>query len=269
MGSNSALTRSFVYRIVIEPLKYWEVLYSLFSQHLILKYRRTLLGYLWTLVNPLLIMGVLTLVFSGLFHSNIKSYAIFLFSGMIPWTYFNNLTVQSSTVFISYESILKKVYLPKLIFPLSIALWLLVDSLLSTATLFALATFMGAKLSWALLFLFVSYGLLFIFSFGIALAVSIITVYLRDMQHLVAIMMQGLFFLTPVFYQEDSLSGEHTTLLQLNPITPFIHLFRDPIYFSALPASSTVGTASLLALFSFLLGSVIFHVHQGKIIFRL
>jgi ABC-type polysaccharide/polyol phosphate export permease len=109
------------------------VLQQLIAQQLILRYRRTLLGYLWTLINPLLMMSVMAVVFSTLFKADLKTFAVFLFAGMIPWNFFSSVVTQSGTAFINNESLIKKIYLPKAIFPLSIAFALLVDSLLSFA----------------------------------------------------------------------------------------------------------------------------------------
>ena len=105
---------------LIEVSKFKFVLQQLVRQQLILRYRRTALGYLWTLINPLLMMSVTAVVFSTLFKLELKTYAVFLFAGMIPWNYFNSSVVQSGSSFINNESLIKKIYLPKSLFPLSI-----------------------------------------------------------------------------------------------------------------------------------------------------
>jgi ABC-type polysaccharide/polyol phosphate export permease len=122
------------------------VLSQLVAQQLILRYRRTVLGYLWTLINPLLMMSVMALVFATLFKADLKTFAVFLFAGMIPWNFFNSVVTQSGMSFINNEGLIKKIYLPKAIFPLSIAFALLIDSVLSFLALFVIILAIGGSL---------------------------------------------------------------------------------------------------------------------------
>ncbi|WP_300320337.1 ABC transporter permease [Accumulibacter sp.] len=245
------------------------VLQQLVAQQLILRYRRTALGYLWTLINPLLMMSVMAVVFSALFKTDLKTFAVFLFAGMIPWNFFNSVVTQSGSSFINNEGLIKKIYLPKVVFPLSIASALLIDSALSFLALFAIIIAIGGSLSWAVLFTPVAYVLLFFFALGIALIVSITTVFFRDLQHVILIAMQGLFFLTPILYQHDALVGRVGWVVGLNPVVPFIELFRAPLYLARLPSAEVVVQASLLAALAMAIGLLVFQRHQKKIVFRL
>lgn len=245
------------------------VLWQLITQQLILRYRRTVLGYLWTLVNPVLMMSVMATVFSTLFKTDIKVFAVFLFAGMIPWNFFNSVVTQSCTAFIHNEGLIKKIYLPKVIFPLSITLALLIDSLLSFIALFFIILVLGGSLSWSLLFLPISFALLFLFAFGIGLIVSVATVFFRDLQHVILIAMQGLFFLTPILYKHDALAGKVAWLVGLNPMTPFIALFRAPLLEAAPPNGATILQSVVIALGTITLGVFIFLRQEKKIVFRL
>lgn len=245
------------------------VLYQLIGQQLILRYRRTMLGYFWTLINPLLMMGVMAIVFSTLFKSDLKNFTIFLFAGMIPWTFFSSVVSQSGSAFINNEGLIKKIYLPKILFPLSIAFALLIDSVLSFIALATIIMCVGGTLSWALLFLPIAYILLFLFSIGIGLITSVATVFFRDLQHVILIAMQGLFYLTPVLYKYDALAGKVAWLVDLNPVVPFIELFRSPLYLAKLPGESTVMHATVIALTTFVVGLIVFRRHEKQIVFRL
>lgn len=245
------------------------VLSQLISQQLILRYRRTALGYLWTLVNPLLMMSVMALVFSTLFKADLKTFAVFLFAGMIPWNFFSSVVTQSGTAFIHNEGLIKKIYLPKAIFPLSIAFALLIDSALSFLALFAIILAIGGSLSWAVLFIPVAYLLLFFFTLGIGLVMSVATVFFRDLQYVIQIAMQGLFFLTPILYKHDALAGKAAWLVGINPVTPFIELFRAPLYQADLPSSSTILQAMLLSVSAIVIGLAVFVRQEKKIVFRL
>jgi ABC-type polysaccharide/polyol phosphate export permease len=211
-------------RIVVFFLELYgshNVLQQLVAQQLILRYRRTVLGYLWTIINPLLMLSVMALVFSILFKEDLKTFAVFLFAGMIPWNLFSSVVTQSGTAFINNEGLIKKIYLPKAIFPLSIAFALLIDCFLSFASLFLIILTLGGSFSWSLLFLPVSFALLFLFAMGAGLIMSIATIFFRDLQHVVLIAMQGLFFLTPILYKQDALAGKVAWLVGLNPVTLF------------------------------------------------
>jgi len=254
---------------LIEVFERREVLYQLTRQQLTLRYRRTFLGYLWTLVNPLLMMSVTALVFSSLFNTGLKNYAIFLFAGMIPWTCFSSTLIQSSSSFINNEALLKKVYLPKLIFPLSVSLGVLIDSVLSIFAMSLIIVVLGGDFSFSVFLLPIAYLLLFLFGFGLALILSVVTTFFRDLQHIVVVAMQAWMFLTPVFYKGEALSGLAKQLILLNPIVPFIDIFRDLLYFARFPSVDLWLSASILAIVSISVGLVVFFLNENKIIFRL
>ncbi|MGE5472463.1 MAG: ABC transporter permease [Bacteroidota bacterium] len=245
------------------------VLLQLVSQQLILRYRRTALGYLWTLINPLLMMSVMALVFATLFKADLKVFTVFLFAGMIPWNFFSAVVTQSGSSFINNEGLIKKIYLPKVIFPLSIAVALLIDSVLSFLALFAIILVLGGTLSWAALFIPVAYLLLFLFALGVSLIMSITTVFFRDMQHVILIAMQGLFFLTPVLYKHQALAGPMGWLVGLNPVVPFIEIFRAPLTEAALPGQGVILQATGIALLAMTVGLFVFLRQEKKIVFRL
>lgn len=245
------------------------VLSQLVTQQLILRYRRTALGYLWTLINPLLMMSVMAVVFATLFKADLKTFTVFLFAGMIPWNFFSSVVAQSGTSFINNEGLIKKIYLPKAIFPLSIAFALLIDSTLSFLALFAIIIIIGGSLSWAVLFIPIAYLMLFFFTLGIGLITSVATVFFRDLQYVILIAMQGLFFLTPILYKHDALAGKVAWLVGLNPVVPFIELFRAPLYLASLPSSSVILQAVLLSLSSMAIGLFVFLRQEKKIVFRL
>ncbi|MBI3283379.1 MAG: ABC transporter permease [Burkholderiales bacterium] len=245
------------------------MLSQLVSQQLILRYRRTALGYLWTLINPLLMMSVMALVFSALFKSDLKTFTVFLFSGMIPWNFFSSVITQSGTSFINNEGLIKKIYLPKAIFPLSIAFALLIDSVLSFLALFAIILAVGGTLSWSALFIPVAFVILFFFALGIGLIMSITTVFFRDLQHVILIVMQGVFFLTPILYKHDALAGKIGWLVGWNPVIPFIELFRAPLYQAAWPEPAVILQATAISFSAIAIGLFVFLRQEKKIVFRL
>lgn len=258
-----------IVKLLRELMGYRAVLRQLISQHLILRYRRTTLGYLWTLINPLIMMSIMAVVFATLFKADLKTFTVFLFAGMIPWNFFNSVVTQSGTSFINNEGLIKKIYLPKSIFPLSIALSLMIDSALSFLALFAIILMIGGSLSWAVFFIPIAYLLLFFFALGIGLLMSVATVFFRDLQHVILIVMQALFFLTPVLYKPDSLVGKVAWLVELNPMVPFIELFRAPLFQASLPSMNVILQAMLFSLTAVIIGLFVFFRQEKQIVFRL
>lgn len=245
------------------------VFYQLVRQQIILRYRRTIFGYLWTLLNPLLMMSVTAVVFSTIFNMDLKTYAIFLFSGVIAFNLFGTCVTQSGQSFIGNEGLIKKIYIPKILFPLAISTTLLIDSLLMASSLFIIILFIGGKVTVSLLFIPIAYLLLFTFSFGLALTFSVSAVYFRDLQHVIGIIMQALVFLSPVYYKPEAMSGKVAWIIALNPLTQFIDLFRSPIDQGVLPATNVVLQATLYACVSLITGLWFFRKHEYRIAFRL
>jgi len=256
-------------RFFVEIYDGRSVLSQLVSQQLILRYRRTALGYLWSLINPLMMMTVMAVVFSTLFKADLKTFAVFLFAGMIPWNFFSSLTSQSCFSFINNEGLIKQIYLPKAIFPLSIAIALLIDSGLSFLALFVIILSIGGSLSWAVLFIPIAYVLLFFFALGIGLIMSVLTVFFRDLQYVISIAMQGMFFLTPILYKPESLTGKVEWLIKLNPVVPFIELFRTPLFLNTVPSLDIILQATMYSVLSMAIGLNFFLRQEKKIVFRL
>ena len=252
-----------------EIREYRDVLTQLVRQFLTLRYRRTLLGYLWTLVNPLLMMSVTAVVFATLFKLDLATYAVFLFAGMVPWNFFSMSATQSCTSYIQNEGLIKKIYLPKIIFPLSLCLGMLIDSLLSMAALFLVVVPLGGKVSPALLFIPVAYLLLFAFALGVALILSVMTVFFRDLQYVISVLMQAWFFLTPVMYRHDALAGRVAEAVALNPMVYYIELFRAPLVHGQFPSVQAMSISLGVSVVSLLVGLWVLMAQEKKIVFRL
>lgn len=249
--------------------KYRTVLGQLVRQQITMRYRRTVFGFLWTLLNPLLNMAVIATVFSIVMKFQIRDYAIFLFSAVIPWGFFSNAISQSALSLIANESIFKKIYLPKQLFVTANIISGLIDSLLSTVCLFLIALYFGAKLSPALFFLPISFFLLFVFSYGLGLIFSILSVFLRDVQYLIGVILQALYFMTPIIYPVSAVPEKYQWVFTWNPMFYFVDLFREPIYNAALPQLESIRYCIAFSLIAFVLGIAFFKMNDRKIMFRL
>lgn len=252
-----------------EIIEYKQVLRQLINQQITMRYRRTFFGFFWTLLNPLLNMAIIAVVFSLVMKFQVNEYAIFLFAAMIPWSIFSNSLNQGGSSLLANESLFKKIYLPKQLFVISIVTSTLVDSLLSTACLFIIALILGAKITFALFFLPMSFLLLVTFTLGITFILSIVTVYYRDVQYLIGVVLQALYFATPIIYPVNAIPEKFHTIFTLNPLVYYIDLFRSPIYYGLIPNIHTVLICSVCSLLSIVCGVVYFRRNEKKVIFRL
>ncbi|MFP5595095.1 ABC transporter permease [Kluyvera sp. 142486] len=249
--------------------KYRQVLRQLIHQQITMRYRRTFFGFLWTLLNPLLNMTIIAVVFSFVMKFQVNDYAIFLFAAMIPWTIFSNSMNFGSSSLILNESLFKKIYLPKQLFVISVVVTTLIDSFLSTICLFVIALIIGAKISIALLFLPAAFLLLTMFVLGLAFILSIVTVYFRDIQHLIVVFLQAMYFATPIIYPIEAIPSKLHFIFHWNPIYYFIELFRAPIYLGEMPSIPTLIICVVLAFVSLICGVYFFMRNEAKVIFRL
>lgn len=252
--------------------RFWEfrlVFSHLVSQHVTLRYRRTALGFLWTLVNPLLTMAVTSVVFSLLMRMPLQGYAVFLFTGLIPWMLFSQCLLMGGASILENEGLIKKVYIPRQTFVFARCTGLLIDAFLSFCCLFLLAALLGARLTPALIILPLAFLLIFGFAVGLALMMSMLTVYFRDLQQIVNILLQAGYYITPILYPINMVPERYRWIFELNPMGYFVEIFRKPIYEGVLPSSSTLWIAAAYALVSLLLGVKLFQKFDRDVVFRL
>lgn len=249
-------------------IRFWPVVQNMVSQELRVRYQRSVMGFLWTLLNPILMMTTLTLVFSQILDMRKEGYAIFLFAGMVPWTFLSGTINECAFCIISNEGLIRKIYLPKWIFPLTRVLINLVTFLLSMSALFFILGPLGARPTLPMLLLPVVVGLFAIFACGLGLAVSTANTFFRDCGHLVSVFLQAWYFLTPIIYEAKFL-GAAQARLWLNPAYPFIKMFQTIIQDGLWPDLSTLAAAAGIASVSLGIGYVAFKSNEDKMVFRL
>ncbi len=263
--------KSFLTRNLHDLILYRYAIYNFIGSNLRARYRRSAIGFLWSLLNPLFTMIIMSIVFSSIFHSSITNFSIYIFSGLLPWTMISNSILNGSMSIVSGEAYLKKIYVPKLIFPLVIVGVEVVNFLLSLLSLFFLAVLLGAKISWGLLTLPIALLLTALFLLGLVLIFSILTVYFRDLSHILQITFTGLFYLTPIVYQIELLSNNLplTSVIKLNPFFYFVELFHMIIYQGKFPDISVWLTCLSLTVISLILGFTVFNLKEKDVIYRL
>ena len=215
---------------------YRELLYSLTRKELKVKYRGSVLGFFWSLLNPILTMLVYSFVFSILSRGGVKEFAIFLICALLPFNFLQNSVNQGTGSIISNSNLVNKIYFPREILPLSIVFSNLINYFLELIALFAVLAFMGYKFY---LFLYILPVLIFIQIFlvmGMTLLVSALNVFFRDLQHLITIVMMVWFFGTPIIYPLSMVPEHFQPYMKfINPMTIYAEYYRNIFYYVKYP----------------------------------
>ncbi len=190
------------------------------------RYRRSVLGFAWSLINPLLTMCVMTLVFSVIFKQDPKNFGVYVFTGLLPWSFFLDSVLTGSGSITGAESFLKKVYIPKMFFPLVTVSTEGANFLFSLVSLLSLSTFIGAQIHATALLVVPIMALLFVFTFSVALFFAVATVYFRDLGHILRVFLGALFYTVPIVYPMSMVPEKFRILYEYNPLSRFVELFR-------------------------------------------
>lgn len=233
------------------------------------KYRGSYLGVLWSLLNPLFYMTILSIVFSTLFNRNIENFPVYLLSGLLLFQFFSLCTTQSMKSIITAGHLIKKIYLPKYLVTLSTILSNFVFFLISMLVLVVIMVVTQASITWYILFAPIYLILFFFFCCGASLILATITVFFRDMEHMYSVFLTALHFLSAIFYPPDIIPSKYQFILTMNPLYYFIEGFREIVYYGFLPNYLNIAVCFLLALISMLIGIVIFEKNQHKFILYL
>lgn len=234
-----------------------------------MRYRRSFLGFLWSLLNPLLMMIVVSVVFSAIFKVDLKVYGIYIFTGLAPWSYLNAAILGGCQTLINAEGFLKKVYLPKALFPLVSVTTETVNFLFSIISLYILSMALGNSIKITILLLPFVILITFIFNLGWAMFLGTITAYFRDLSQIMMVLFQALFYLTPIVYQVEAIPENFRWFIYYNPLYYFINLFRKVIYGTGSITLFDWGVPIGLALLMFLIGSWVMMRKDRDLVFRL
>ena len=234
--------------------KYRDLLSLLVEKYVKLKYRRSWLGYVWSILNPLLIMIVMTVVFSHMFSRDIENFPVYLFCGQLLFNYMNNTTHNAIFSITSNAALLKKTYVPKYMFTMARATSGLVDLFFSLGALVIVLIATKTKLTWyALLFPIVLIQL-YLFVLGLSLFLAQASVFFKDTQFIYNAVTTAWLYVTPIFYPLESLPDWLIWgIKHLNPMYFYVGQFRDLIYYGRMPGHAIMlagwGAAFLALLF--------------------
>lgn len=241
---------------------YRELLKTSISKDVRGKYKNSVLGILWSFLNPLLQIAVYAIVFPLILRNTQENYVIFLCCGLIPWTFFSTAISRSAFTMIENGNILKKVYFPREILPISVVTSEAVNFMISTIIILAFVIFGGLGITKYILFYPLILVVQYLLVLAISLIVSSICVYIRDLQHFIGIFLQLLFYATPVVYSAETIPENFAWMLKINPMTYIIDGYRNIFYNQTMPDIKALLILFVILLFVIVIGYVIFNKLQ-------
>ncbi len=237
-----------------------DLLLSLVWRDLTVRYKRSIVGFFWTMLNPLLLMIIFTIVFSAVFRfAGIEHYEIYFLSEYLVFNFFMQTTTQSMASLQWNGMMMKRVRVPKTIFSLSTCLSGLVNLVLSYIPLFVFMFVRGVPIRVTALFLPVAFLVIAMFTVGVSWVLSGLAVFFDDVVHMWAVAAFGLMYMTPIIYPIEIVPARWLWLIRINPLTHLFKLARDPVYWSRLPAPHIFWGSVAVALVAMVAGWL---VHQ-------
>jgi ABC-2 type transport system permease protein len=253
--------------IVKDTYRYRELIWSLALKELKLRYKRSVLGFLWALLNPALMMAVLTLVFSTILRFNIPHYAIFLLSVLLPWTFFSQSLTYAAECIVGNGELIKKVAVPKLVFPIAAVVSNVINLLLSLIPMVLLVLAMRHPFYGTWLYLPVPMLALVLFTLGMTCFFAAANVFYRDVSHILQVVLSAWFYFTPIIYALDFVPAHLRWLFKLNPIIYELNGFRLAIYYGQLPHWQSIAASFFGAIIALMIGLSVFRKYQDEFVF--
>ena len=216
--------------------QYRYLLYCLVDRDYKVKYRRSVLGILWSMLNPILMMVILNAVFSRVFRYDVENFPLYLMSGQLVYSFFNEASSSAIFSIVEASSLIKKVYVPKYMFPLERVLFGFINLLFSLSAIVIMLFFFPVTISWKTLLFPIPLIGLFLFTCGWSFLISALCVYFRDLKHLYSVILTAWMYVTPIMYPIELLSGSWIyKIILLNPLTWYVQAFRSIIMYNSLP----------------------------------
>ena len=249
--------------------KYTFLLQQLISRDFKVKYKRSVLGIVWSLLYPLLTMAVMAIVFSNVFKFSTPgvNYLVYLMSGLIMFNYFSEASNLAMSSVVANFSLINKIYIPKYIFPLSKCLFVGINFLLTLIPLYIIIFATGTGINMFHLLLPFAFICLFMFTLGMGLILATISVFLRDMFYIYGIILMTWTYLTPIMYDISLISTKLQPFFKLNPLYHYINFAREIILYNRIPQPFTWAVCLISASLVLVLGIIVFKKNQDKFIY--
>lgn len=247
-----------VVKEIKEIYNYREMIKMMVRRDLRGRYKASFLGFAWTFLNPLLQLFVYTMVFSVVLRSNIEKYYIFLFVALIPWLAMSSSITTSSSCITTQANLVTKIYFPRRVLPITSVTTCFINMLLCMVVVLVVC-FVSVGLNFAILwYLIPTIAIEYILALGLGMIVSCLTVYVRDLEYMLSILVMAWQFLTPVMYSIDIVPQGLLKVFNLNPMTPIIISYRSVLYYKQAPQLSTMLTSLGMGVFFLVIGWFVF-----------
>lgn len=250
-------------------IHYRELIYQFVSRSIKTRYKRSVLGVIWTLLNPLLTMIILTLVFSQLFKIAIENFPVYVLSGQLVWIFFSNTTSSAMSEMLWGGELLKRIYVPKSVFAMAAVGTGLVNLLVSLIPLTLIALILGLSLNFSLLTWPFAVLLLAGFTFGLGLLLSTASVYFADMLPVFNVVLTIWLYATPIIYPLEIVPQPWQKIFLLNPLYYYVELFRSPLLYGITAGIEIWLPAIGFSLGMFTIGALVFTSKSSEYAFRL
>lgn len=244
----------------------WFILRSLVSKDFKLKYRRSALGIVWSVLNPLLMMIVLTAVFSTFFRFQIENFALYLILGQTLFSLMSDATSGAMSSIIDSAPLIKKIRINKFLFPLEKTAFALLNFVISLIAVAAVMIFFQIVPTINLLFLPLLLLLVFAFSLGLGLLLSALSVFFRDVMHLWSVVLTAWTYATPLFYPIDILPDWMLPIMECNPMYHYVTFFREIALWGTTPSGEQILLCTFFAVVTLVVGILVFRAKQSKFI---
>lgn len=228
------------------------------------KYKKSFLGVLWSFLNPLFQLLIYAIVFPLILKNNVDNYAVFLIVALMPWTFFNGTIIQSAACIVNNAGIVKKVYFPREILPISTATSNLINFLITQIIVLIALIISGIGIGKSILVFPLIVLIQYILQLGLSFIFSAITVYIRDVEYIVNIFMMLMFYLCPIVYDSSMIPPEFLKYFKLNPMFHIINLYRTVLYDKQIPDMSNILWLFVICLIVLFVGYQIFKRLQKR-----
>lgn len=266
---DSARRPSPILEEIFALIKYRELINQFVSRSIKTRYKRSVLGILWTLLNPLLTMIVLTIVFSQVFRFSLVNYPIYVLCGLVVWNFFSSVTSGAMSEMLWSGNLLGRIYVPKSVFAVSAVGTGLINLLLSLIPVFIIALILQVQITPAIILMPLSVLFLTIFSLGLGLALSTAAVFFGDMEPVYNVVLMMWFYATPIIYPVEVIPEQFQWLIRLNPLYYLLTIFRDPLYKGTVPELSFWLISGVLALVMLMIGAFVFTSKSNEYAYRI
>jgi len=254
---------------LLAVIKYRDLIVQFVSRSLKTRYKRSFLGVVWTMLNPLLTMVVLTLVFSSFFKSNIQNYPIYILCGLAFWGFCNSTTRESMAEMIYSGSLLNRIFVPKSIFAISAQGTGLVNLMISIGTVILISVVLRQPIRWSIIVLPASILLMVMFCLGVGLILSAAAVYFADILPVYDVILTIWFYGTPIIYPATIIPDKWSWVFRLNPLFHLIQLFRGPIFSGFIPGWRVWLYSAVFSIGAFVIGGLIFTWKSHEYAYRI